>query len=235
MRISVITPTCDRPVGLAFAERMMQRQTRPPDEWIVVDGGIDPATCQRQQIHLRTGQPPGVGNFLFNLTVGIRRATGDAIAFVEDDDWYAPTHLEQLARQLQGDPRLLAAGDDDQRYFNVATRQWRTWKNIGACLCQTMIRREAIPRFEEVIRVCLERQSYGVDTNFWRGVAVARRSIVKAHTVVGIKGLPGRSGLGVGHRPDEKWTNDPALEQLRAWIGEDVEQYRHLVAREAVA
>lgn len=228
MTITVITTTCDRPIGIALAERMMQRQTYPISQWIVADGGETPAPCSMGQVHLHQPRPPGVENFIGNLLAGLHRATGDVIAFIEDDDWYAPTHLEQLVRQLHDEPRAIAAGDDDQRYYNVATRQWRTWKNVGACLCQTMMRREWASRFEQVAQTCLARSSYGVDGNFWRGIPLARRSIVKAHTVVGIKGLPGRHGLGVGHRPDAKWTDDPNWTQLRAWIGDDSAQYESL-------
>lgn len=221
----MITPTCDRPIGLALLERWMAMQTRQPDEWIVADGGLDPVTCAAGQVHVRTSTPPGVENFLGNLRAGLRVASGDVIVFCEDDDAYARTHLEQLLAQLDAAPHALAAGDDDQRYYNVATRQWRTWKNKGACLCQTALRRSAVPDLLEVIRICQERQSYGVDTVFWRGIQTARRSIAPTHTVVGIKGLHGRTGLGVGHRPDEKWTDDPHLQQLRAWIGDDAALY----------
>jgi hypothetical protein len=230
----VITPTCDRPVGLALAEQFVRRQTRPPDEWIVVDGGEQPAVCTMGQRHLRTAWPPGVENFLGNLQAGLQEASGEVIAFIEDDDWYAPTHLEQLLALL-ADPMMLAAGDDDQRYYHVGYRQWRTWKNTGACLCQTGLRRQALPRLEAVIRVCLERRSYGVDTNFWRGISPSRRAIAKTHTVVGIKGLPGRHGLGVGHRPDGKWHADPELAQLQDWIGEDSAIYADFYQPRVVA
>lgn len=231
MTISVITPTCDRPVGFALLERMMSRQTRQPDEWIVADGGSVSAVCTRGQLQIRNPNDPGVRNFLYNLLASITRANGELIAFCEDDDYYAPGHLAQLERQLIANPRALAAGDDDQRYYNLASRQFRTYKNVGACLCQTMIRRELVERFRQVVRICLERNSYGVDTNLWRGIAPARRALEHAHTVVGIKGLPGRAGLGVGHRPDEKWTADPELAQLRAWIGADIEQYQAILER----
>lgn len=226
MTITVITPTCDRPVGLALAEQFIARQTRQPDEWIIADGGTVRATCRREQTHLHTPGEPGPSNFLRNLLAGVGCAQGDLIAFVEDDDYYQPIHLEQLERQLARNPRALAAGDDDQRYYNLAARAWRTYQNLGACLCQTMFRRELLPRFVEVIRERLRLNSYGVDTTFWRSIPSERRSLQRAHTVVGIKGLPGRAGLGVGHRPDEKWHQDPELDQLRAWIGaHDLETY----------
>lgn len=223
--LTLITPTCDRPAGFALAERWMRRQTVQPDDWIVADGGTTPVTCTLGQRHIHHPRPPGVGNFLGNLSAALDGAAGEVLVFIEDDDWYAPTHLEQLLAQLAAAPLALAAGDDDQRYYNVAQRSWRTWKNVGACLCQTAIRQSVVPRLLELIRTCGERASYGVDTNLWRSIPTAHRAIAKTHTVVGIKGLPGRTGLGVGHRPDEKWTADQDGAQLRAWVGADASRY----------
>lgn len=232
--LTVLTVTCDQPIGFALCEHYLARQTWPLEQvqWIVVDDGVEPITPTRgQEYHRRQREPGGTGvdSFCRNLLEGLSHVQGTHLAFFEHDDWYAPTHLEQLVQQLHDGPSL-AAGDDDQRYYNVATRQWRTWKNVGACLCQTMMRRAAVARLEEVIHGCLTRQSYGVDTTFWRGVPTSRRAIAKTHTVVGIKGLPGRAGLGFGHRPDEKWTADPSLEQLRRWIGRDADRYADLGA-----
>src|SRR5690606_25010357 len=43
MRISIITPTADRPRGIELCERYMARQTVQPHEWVVADGGHIPA------------------------------------------------------------------------------------------------------------------------------------------------------------------------------------------------
>jgi hypothetical protein len=54
-------------------------------------------------------------------------------------------------------------------------------------------------------------------------------------TVVGIKGLPGRAGLGVGHRPGTGWTPDPDFVRLRSWIGDDVDSYTNLIGPHSAA
>lgn len=223
MKISVVTPTCDRPVGMALCERFMARQTRAPDEWIVADGGQTPARCTMGQTHVIDSRPPGPVNFAQNLLNGVDRATGELIVFAEDDDWLAPTHLETLAEVAERGYRLIGT-EDVQRYHNVAHRCYRLMNNVGASLCQTAIRRELVPLFRRTVQDCMCRGSYGIDTTFWRA---ARNDWSFTHrmTVVGIKGLPGRVGLGVGHRPDARWTPDPDLAQLRAWIGEDADLY----------
>lgn len=226
--LTVLTPTCDRPEGLALAERWMARQTLQPDEWIVVDGGQQPARCRLGQLHLRQPTPPGAENFVWNLQRGLEAAQGDQIIIWEDDDWYGPSHLEQMALMLSR-PGVTLAGDDEQRYYNVAYRRWKTYQNKGASLCQTGLTREALPWFREVLDLCLRTKVYGVDGRLWAPVLTGDRigRLQRTRTVMGIKGLPGRQGLGVGHRSAivEKWTADPQLETLRGWIGSDVDVY----------
>lgn len=225
MIISLVTPTADRPVAFALAERFVARQTVIADEWIVADGGQTPAHCTMGQIHVHNPRPSGACNFAGNLLAGITRARGDILVFVEDDDWYAPDHVASLVEAL--DPRgALLAGDDRQNYYNVAARCWRTFANVGASMCQTGMRRGALTVLETVIRGCLAGGTYGIDTTLWRAVARAQWSITGRQTCVGIKELPGQAGLGIGHRPaGPAWQPDPDLAKLREWVGADVAIY----------
>lgn len=209
----------------------MQRQTlygRASIQWIVVDDGVSPATLAMGQTHILRAREPDclpAQSFCRNLLAAIPHITGDVIAFIEHDDWYAPAHLEAIVDQLAGAVQI--AGDDQQRYYNVSQRCWRIFPNSGASLCQTAIRRELLPRFEMVARRCLAASKFGVDRALWDATRPHERSLKRADTVVGIKGLPGRRGLGVGHRPSgPQWTFDAELEQLRAWVGNDADLYR---------
>lgn len=225
MKISVLTPTCDRPVAFALCERWIARQTVQPDEWIVADGGQVPAVCTMRQIHLHNPRQPGAENFAHNLLAGIAAAKGDICVVIEDDDHVAPTHIESLVAALAC-PYSLLAGDDVQRYYNVAHRCWRIFNNVGASLCQTAMRRGALGLFETIIRQCLASGTYGIDTTLWRAVPTAQWALTGKQTVLGIKGLPGQAGLGIGHRPaGPGWAPDPDLAKLREWIWEDAELY----------
>lgn len=224
MRISVITPTCNRPVAFAILETWMARQTQHPHEWIVSDGGNRPVECRRGQRHLHAPMRPGAGNFAANLERALAKVTGDVVIIAEDDDWYAPTHLETLAQQLS-DPGILIAGDDQQRYYNIPQRKYRLFKNRGASLCQTGFSASLIPTLRAVIRDCVRRNTYGVDCALWARQPASVKSLRRTHTVLGIKGLPGQAGLGIGHRPQAGWTPDPHGQQLRAWIGDDADVY----------
>lgn len=225
--VTVITPTCDRPHGIKLAEGYMRRQTRQPDEWIVADGGHVAAPCTMGQCHIHKPCPAGPENFGRNLLNACMYAHGDVVVLWEDDDWYAPTYIERLLEQLAPKDALIA-GDDDQRYYHVGLRRWKTWTNRGACLCQTGFKRPLLPYFKRTVQSRIKVRSYGVDGYFWRQVPRFNQSLVHTGTVVGIKGLPGRAGLGLGHRPKPDWTPDPDLRVLRQWIGEDAQLYAGL-------
>lgn len=233
MKISVVTPTCDRPIGMRVLEARMRAQTRRPDEWIVADGGETPATCAMGQTHIHDARfPPGAANFCHNLLNGLNAASGELVVFCEDDDWYAPTHLATIEALALTGARLLGS-EPVQRYYNVAQRRYLLLDNIGASLCQTAFVRELAPDFRGVVNDCMARGSFGVDTTFWRSVPRSQWAFTGERTVVGIKGLPGRRGLGIGHRPDGRWKADPDLAKLREWIGDDAESYADFRVRPA--
>lgn len=224
MRVSVLTPTCDRPIAFALTEKYIARQTRQPDEWIVADGGAAATLCTMGQIHVHRPRARGAANFANNLLNGIASATGDLMIVCEDDDWLRPDHIERMAAAAELFP--LVGAEEIQNYYNVAHRCWRRFNNFGASMCQTAIRRELWPSFADMIRSCIKRNSYGIDTLFWRSVPREKWGIVGEMTVLGIKGLPGSAGLGIGHRPEgSKWVPDRNLKQLRAWIGADAALY----------
>ena len=208
--ISVVTPTCRRPTGLALATRWLQAQTIAPDEWIIANDSTE---------------PPGPYNFLDNLERGVARARGDLIVFWEDDDYYAPTHLAALLDLFSVVPDGLLFGDDMQRYYNLPYRRYKVMANQGASLCQTAMHRMLLPWFHDVIVSCrgiVHKAPYGVDGRLWGPVLRGdlRGALAPLDTVVGIKGLPGTMGLGLGHRPERvaMWEDDAAGEQLRRWI-----------------
>jgi hypothetical protein len=148
--------------------------------------------------------------------------SGDVVLVVEDDDYYAPTHVAQTVALFADGVDLV--GDDTQRYYHVPTRQWRIFANTGASLCQTGFRRELLPVFAAQIAACRVRGSYGMDAALWRATPAARWRLARLETVVGIKGLPGTRGLGIGHRA-HGWSRDPTGVRLRQWIGADAAVY----------
>ena len=150
------------------------------------------------------------------------------VAICEHDDWYARNHLEIALQQLNTDQRLLAAGSITLRYYHVGQRKYITMGNRGSALCNTVMRSEALTMLSCAARKAAITSDRGVDRLFWLSIQSRRQCLHRINTVVGIKGLPGRPGIGIGHRPDHRraWRDDPNLDQLRKWIGADCENYR---------
>lgn len=224
MKVSVITPTCDRPAGIALAEKYMARQTVQPFEWIVADSGQVPAALTMGQTHLKMGMPPGARNLAHNIIRSLAVVNGDAVVIVEDDDWYRADHIEQC---IAGLSKFVAMGCPTLNYFNVQHKMFVKMRNQGAALCQTAFVSSLIPDMRKAAQAAFDANDFGIDRRFWQ----RRKHLAKGpQTVIGIKGLPGTAGLGIGHRPKssagKQWKSDPEMLQLKAWIGSDAENYR---------
>ena len=201
----------------------MVRQTiwgQLPIQWLLVDDGDVTATPTLGQTHIRRERDHkkgGAWSLAQNLLTGLRAAEADHIVIIEHDDWYAPDHLEQLLWLLATRP---LAGDAQQRYYNLPHKRWRIYQNRGACLCQTGLHRSLLKNLHRTIAECIQADTYGIDGRFWGDIPRAYWALAPLDSVVGIKGLPGRAGLGVGHRPTAVgWTEDPARTQLSVWVG----------------
>lgn len=97
---SIITPTRRRPALLARAVRSVARQTFPDYEHLIVDDACDEATGRivagfgDPRIVLRRHDRTRGASAAYNT--GIRAARGRFILFLDDDDEYLPTLLEQM-------------------------------------------------------------------------------------------------------------------------------------------
>ena len=118
MLISVIVPTRNRVGDLLRALKAIAEQTYPHFECIVVDDGSNEATRTAHtqlwsQLDSRfrlvlvgaAGQRGTGPSFIRNL--GIESATGEVIAFCDDDDfWCAPNHLSTVAQTFERQPEV---------------------------------------------------------------------------------------------------------------------------------
>ena len=106
MKVSVVIPTHDRRAWLELTLRSVLRQHHDDLEVIVVDDGSTDDTAEtlaglsdpRGRV-IRHDAPRGVGA---SRNDGAARAKGEWLAFVDDDDIWAP---EKLALQLQAAER----------------------------------------------------------------------------------------------------------------------------------
>lgn len=232
MKISLITATGDRPEAFRLCEKYMQRQTRMWDEWIVVDDGwapIEADICSATRvIRPRRLWERGQNTLARNLLIGLAASTGDAIAFIEDDDWYSPDYLNYLIRAIEYGADIV--GEGSSVYYHVPSRQSLLCGNTShASLCQTIINRRIAPMFADLLQYNCEGFH---DVSLWRMATEARNGFVPIvypfnSLCVGIKGMPGRKGIGSGHRPNaEFWQQDnEQANYLQELIGVDAANY----------
>lgn len=117
-RFSVIIPAFNAAASLAHAIESVRAQSGPAHEIIVVDDGSSDATAEvaRQfgtAIRLIRQANGGVS---VARNAGAAAATGDWLAFLDADDWYAPDRLKLHADWIAEDPTLdFLTGDYEYR------------------------------------------------------------------------------------------------------------------------
>jgi glycosyltransferase involved in cell wall biosynthesis len=227
--VTIITCTGDRPEAFALCLKYIQRQTYTGSlQWIVVDDGVtatEVPSFSRESwfvTYLRPESQPEQNTLARNLLMALPEVLYEKILVFEDDDCYAAGYIEAMEKELDESPLV---GEIPSRYYHVPTRKYRIMENHGrASLCQTAFRAELIPVLQSICRAYTDF----IDVRFWDHIHQKR--LVHSNLCVGIKGLPGRAGIGIGHNPTGPWWNgDPNLAFLRAWIGDDVELYREFM------
>lgn len=230
MNFTVVTPTGDRPEAFAMCEQYMARQSLQPALWVVLDDGEVPTPHTKGQLYVRCREFAGVDSLTRKIEHALTSVplAGDAVAIIEDDDWYHPEYLERMASHL-GHHALV--GEGKAIYYNVRYRWWWQHPNMKhASLCQTVFTREMFPLVVQQSRMERgTRNSPYLDVRLWRE-AVSKKvydPLVGGSLVVGIKSMPGRAGYGNGHRPlrPPQAKDDHDLSHLRALIGPDADFY----------
>jgi hypothetical protein len=228
MKLTVLTCTADRPQAFELCKKYMARQTVKPFQWIILDdgdGAVTPAPGSEYYYlpHLH-GNVSMLAKVKLAITSGIIK--GDALVFWEDDDFYAPTWLEWCAKQLE---QYNLVGEGRAIYYNVAYRNWTTHDNRGhASLCSTAIRTTMMAT---LLRVCNQLSNQFIDDPLWKAIDGETKKVFDPNQtglrqVVGMKGLPGRIGIGGGHSgKDQFWHEDYNLYHLQKLIGEDAKNY----------
>jgi teichuronic acid biosynthesis glycosyltransferase TuaG len=111
--ISVIIPHYNRPEMVAAALESILKQTIKPDEILLVDDCSTPEN--RQKLDKLSGLarvittpknvgPNGARQF------GVDNATGEWIAFLDDDDTWLPNKLERQIQYIEAHPEVVALG-----------------------------------------------------------------------------------------------------------------------------
>ncbi len=220
--ISLITLTGDRQWAFRLTEQWMTKQTISYDQWIVIDDGRKPSHTTLHQEYYRL-PPMDEISIHRNLLFALDKVKHSKIIIIEDDDYYKEGHLEEVSGWLDN---YNLVGQAKSIYYNVKYRWYRINKNVThASLCQTGFKKSAVPALK---RSCSEAKY--IDHRFWENFKGKKKVFIQdSYNCIGIKGLPGRSGIAEGH--GERQTNDPNAEYLKQLIGEDWKIYENLLEK----
>lgn len=167
LRFTVVTPTCGRVDMLRRSVASVLSQTHTNLELIVVDDASTDGTAawlatvdDDRLVVIRNGESLGEGG---SRNVALDRASGDVIAFVDDDNWYDPDWLRSLAWLFSEHPETQVAYgarvvDDVERHHGREGRglpwlqlnRWDRAVNAERCLVDmnTVAHRRGSARFD---------------------------------------------------------------------------------------
>ena len=214
--VSVVLPTRDRAGYLADAIGSVLAQTVTGWELVVVDdGSVTPAIVPADpRIHLvrlaESGGPARARN------VGLARASADAVAFLDDDDQFAPGRLAEGLRGLDAAPVAVCGA----RFLDRPPARVRRLDGDVAdsilddftpCLGSTMVRSDSVASFDE-------RWSAIEDVDWWWRTAQRHRVVTSEAIGYLVRRHDGpRSVNGVPARLRE---NLAFLDAHRAWFAD---------------
>jgi hypothetical protein len=223
--LHLLTPTGGRPECLALLTRWINDQTYGGQAvWVIVDD-VNPRTPipdVRDGIQIRYIRPSwrweeGMNTQAATMAAGLARVPDDAtLLILEDDDVYLPCHIMDVLEGLIGSEMV---GERVARYYNVSTRRFRLMGSLNhAALASVGLRGKALSHLRELCNA----GSKTIDLDLWRHAPLSK-SLRETENVIGIKGMPGRGGIGVGHRPTFGEQDDGTV--LTNWLGTRAQAY----------
>lgn len=230
--ITLITPTGGRPEAFSLCEKYMKRQTyKGLIQWIVVDDMPKyPTICTMNQEYIAGPMEwrEGINTQRPNMDAAFHKVKGDSILVIEDDDWYAPNYIEIMTTFLN---HWSIVGEGNAKYYNIKTRSYKEMMNFNhSSLCQTGIRKDSY----NVLERAIHSGEFFFDIFLWNRAVQSKASIFKfldLNLCIGMKGLPGKGGIGVGHTA-KNFLGDPNFGKLKSWIGaEDAQSYIALAVK----
>lgn len=223
--LTLLTCTGARPEAFAICEKLMAAQDYAGNVvWIIVDDGEEatPVTFKREGWETIVVRPsprwqPGMNTQARNMRAGLAFVdTSARLLVIEDDDYYAPSWLSRMDHELMFADLV---GEMRARYYNIKTRHYRQLQNAHhSSLCSTALKGNAIPILHEICK----RATKFIDLDLWKDQRIRKR-LLPSNDVVGIKGLPGRGGIGMGHRDEFGQPDNVGI--LAQWLGDGVQLY----------
>jgi hypothetical protein len=239
--IALITPTGARPNQFRLCSHWMEQQTYKGNVlWIIIDDA-NPLTTEaigesfkHNWTIVKIHPSPiwrGENTQARNIKCGIdfikernKNNEIDAIFFIEDDDFYRCNYIERMVARFD---TVKVLGEMNTVYYNVYYRNYFVNRNTShVSLFQLAIRPEMIPLFE----TCYNERF--IDFKFFEKLHaqefVGRGEVGmfnENNLAIGMKGMPGRGGIGAGHGKLMNMLPDANMIWLRNQIQDDAKYY----------
>ena len=235
--ITLITPTGDRPLAFALCQNWMKKQTVQPYQWIVIDDGKIPMNPYAPMAYIR--REPKLNDpqctLILNLMTVFPLIEGKKIIIIEDDEYYAPKYVAEMATRLD---QHEVVGIGNTKYYHLFSGgHYRHRNRDHASLAQTAFRGSFLPELKEILNKNVEIAR--IDKHIWQKLRGGDRGAIfidddKDPLYLGIKGLPGRPGI-IGHNPESSpyhrrgsWP-DISFRILMHWIPKDYGIYVDII------
>jgi hypothetical protein len=229
--IALLTPTGGRERQIRLCARWMEKQTYSGKVlWVIVDDCM-PRTTDFITDSFRPGWTvvkcypspawkEGDNTQYRNMEAGLKviENTGgiDTVFIIEDDDYYSSPYLEEMVKRMGN---YGVVGEANTIYYNVNVPGWlRNRNDRWSSLFQTAFSPSVIPVFSRMQRFKF------IDINLFRVVQNQLLFNLERPLSIGIKGQPGRAGIGGGHTGGN-YILDSKYEKLRELIGDDYRYY----------
>lgn len=212
MKIAVLIPDrSDRPEFLRNCIRMMGAQTLTPAKILVVDR--PPLNC--------------LPDITMRYRLGYEELSDgdyDLIAFIENDDYYAPNYLQTMADNWVANGRPDMIGTSYTVYYHIGLRKYFTMTHLTRSSAMSTLIRPGLD-----IKWCIDTEPY-TDMHLWSCLPQLSKVIITPPLIcVGIKHGTGLCGGKMHIDKLHRYVNDdPNFVYLRAVVNhEAAEFYTH--------
>lgn len=228
-KVTVITPTGDRPECFTLLRKWMAKQTRKPDQWIVVDDGKIPYGYIPEAMIIRR-EPQNDDPLCTlgkNLEVACAYVEHDKVLIMEDDDWYGQKYIATIAKLLD-DHELV--GIWGTKYYDPAMPGYRNMgRNDHAAMSMTGMCKSFLPQLLKAIPPDGNTPDVSIDLRLWWNHSEGKGHLIPGEDKrlhVSIKGMPGRPGAGMGH-DRQNFIEDHNFDVFKKWC-DDWTVYRDM-------